>query len=82
MRNLCIIQKYISSLENSYFFHPLMIISSKIKQQLQTSRKVYFVDNGFISALSLKFSKNFGRLYENVVFLELVRRFLNKGELF
>jgi predicted AAA+ superfamily ATPase len=76
------IQKYISSLENSYFFHPLMIISSKIKQQLQTSRKVYFVDNGFISALSLKFSKNFGRLYENVVFLELVRRFLNKGELF
>jgi len=76
------IQKYISSLENSYFFYPLMIISPKIKQQLQTSRKVYFVDNGFISALSLKFSKNFGRLYENVVFLELMRRFLNKGELF
>lgn len=76
------IQRYLSSLENSYFFHPLMIISPKIKQQLQTSRKVYFIDNGFISSLSLKFSKNFGRLYENVVFLELMRRFLNKAELF
>ncbi|MEW6455374.1 MAG: ATP-binding protein [Acidobacteriota bacterium] len=76
------LQRYLSYLESSYFFHPLLILSQKIKQQLQTSRKLYFIDNGFISALSLKFTKNFGRLYENVVFLELIRKYLNKEEIF
>ena len=41
--------------------------------QLQYPRKVYFVDTGFMTALSTKFSKNMGRLFENVVFHKLAR---------
>ncbi len=66
--------RYISYMENSYFLESVPIFSYKIKDQLQYQRKIYFVDNGFISALSTKFSKNSGRLYENFVFGELKRR--------
>lgn len=68
------IQKYLSYIENSYFLYPLFILSPKVKNRLQTSRKIYFIDNGFITALSVKFSKNWGRLYENFVFIELLRK--------
>lgn len=65
---------YLSYIENSYFLESVPIFSYKIKDQLQYARKVYFIDNGFINALSTKFSKNSGRLYENFVFGELKRR--------
>lgn len=68
------LQRYISYIESSYFLYPLFIFSSKIKNRLQTARKIYFIDNGFITALSIKFSKNWGRLYENSVFVEFLRR--------
>ncbi len=35
---------------------------------------MYFVDSAFITFLSIKFSENFGRLMENTVFIELLRR--------
>ncbi|MEO0115208.1 MAG: ATP-binding protein [candidate division WOR-3 bacterium] len=66
---------YLAHIETAYFLKSLPIFSYKIKNQLQYPRKVYFIDNGFITTLSLKFSKNLGRLYENVVFQELQRRF-------
>lgn len=73
---------YISYIENSYFLYSLPIFSYKIKDQMQYPRKAYFIDNGFINALSIKFSKNFGRLYENLVFVELKRRGGLESELF
>lgn len=68
------IQSYLSYIENSYFLYSLPLFSFRIKDQLQYPRKIYFIDNGFITALSSKFSKNLGRLYENLIFLELKRR--------
>ncbi len=60
--------------EESYFCYFLPIFSYKIKSQAQYPKKVYFTDNSFITGLSLKLSKNIGRLYENTVFLELKRK--------
>ncbi len=68
------IQNYLSYIENSYFLYSLSLFSFKMKDQLQYPRKIYIIDNGFITALSSKFSRNLGRLYENLVFLELKRR--------
>lgn len=68
------IQSYLSYIENSYFLYSLSLFSFKIKDQMQYPRKIYFIDNGFITMLSSKFSKNLGRLYENLIFLELKRR--------
>ena len=73
---------YLSYIENSYFAESVPIFSYKIKDQLQYPRKIYFVDNGFITALSTKFSKDFGRLYENLTFQELKRRADYQTEIF
>lgn len=65
---------YMNYVESSYFTHSLPIFSPKVKDQLQYARKVYFIDCGFINALSTRLSKNMGRLYENTVAIELLRR--------
>jgi len=68
------VQKYISYIENSYFSFSLPIFSYKIKEQIQYPKKIYFIDNAFINSISTKFMNNFGRLYENIVAIELKRR--------
>ena len=37
-------------------------------------RKVYVVDNGFVASKAFSLSDNLGRLLENQVFIELIRR--------
>ncbi|MBE0433997.1 ATP-binding protein [candidate division WOR-3 bacterium] len=68
------LQRYIAYIENSYFMVSLPIFSYKMKDQMQYARKVYFIDNIFINSISTKFSDNLGRLYENMVAVELLRR--------
>lgn len=75
------IQTFLNHIETAYFMYSIPILSPKVKNQLQCPRKVYFIDTGFISHLSTKFSKNLGRLYENVVFLELKRMQANDSNL-
>lgn len=65
------VDNYLSYIEMSYFMKELFIFNPVVINQLQYPRKVYFVDTGFMTALSTKFSKNMGRLFENVVFRKL-----------
>ncbi|NTU47083.1 ATP-binding protein [Candidatus Roizmanbacteria bacterium] len=46
----------------------LYIFSPSVVNQLQYPRKNYFIDTGFITALTTKFSKNYGRLFENYIY--------------
>ncbi|MDR0281762.1 MAG: DUF4143 domain-containing protein [Candidatus Peribacteria bacterium] len=41
----------------------------------QTLKKFYLLDNGFLNAISFKFSDDYGKLFENMLFVELYRRF-------
>ena len=68
------LQKYIFYIENSYFAFSLPIFSYKIKDQMQYPKKIYFIDNAFINSISTRFLNNFGRLYENIVAVELKRK--------
>ena len=68
------LNKYLSHIESSYFLKPLFYYAPSLKNQLQYPRKPYFIDNGFISCLSTKFSKNYGRLFENFVFRQLYKK--------
>jgi hypothetical protein len=65
---------YIGYLSSSYFLQPVEIFSTKVKDSMQYQRKPYFIDNGFITALSTKMGKDLGRKYENCVAVELMRR--------
>lgn len=46
----------------------------KLKEQYSNPKKVYVVDPGIINAVSFKVSPDIGKLYENLVFIELLRR--------
>jgi len=67
------IDKYISYLEDSFLVISLMRFSFKYKEQIKAARKIYLVDNGLIGT-SFNFSPDYGKLLENLVFIELVRR--------
>ena len=69
------LNKYLSHIESSYFLKSLFYCAPSLKNQLQYPRKPYFIDNGFIFSLSTKFSKNYGRLFENFVFWQLYKKY-------
>ncbi|RZN34547.1 MAG: ATP-binding protein [Methanosarcinales archaeon] len=46
----------------------------KLKEQFANPRKVYVIDTGLINAIAFKVSSDIGRLYENLVCVELKRR--------
>lgn len=60
--------------ENAYFMFSLCKWDYSIKKQLLNPKKVYCIDNGFITVNSFSFSENRGRMLENLVFVELKRR--------
>lgn len=64
---------YTNYAQESYFCFFLPIFSYKIKDQLKYTQKVYFSDNSFITQISFRFSKDYGRLYENAVALQIIR---------
>jgi predicted AAA+ superfamily ATPase len=68
------VQKFIGYLEETYLFQPVSRYNNKIKNQQKTAQKIYIIDNGFIKARSFELSPNYGRLLENLVFAELLRR--------
>jgi predicted AAA+ superfamily ATPase len=65
------VSNYIHWLEESFFLQLLEIHSPRVKDRLQHPKKVYFIDNFFISRFSSNFSQNLGRLMENFVGLRL-----------
>ncbi|HEY0089323.1 MAG TPA: ATP-binding protein [Candidatus Lokiarchaeia archaeon] len=73
------IKAYLSYLEECILIFQIPIFSYSLKVQEVNPKKIYCIDNGLRNAVSFKFSKDEGKLAENLVFLELKRR---KKEIF
>jgi len=73
------VQKFISYLEEPFLFFNLTKYDTKIRRQYKAPKKSYIIDNGFIKARSFELSHNYGRLLENLVFIELLRKNLKVG---
>ena len=67
-------KKYMDYLHEPYLFYYLSRYNNKLKLMKKAPRKVYVVDNGFVAAKAFSVTDNLGRLLENQVFIELVRR--------
>ncbi len=67
-------KKYMDYLHEPYLFYYLSRYNNKLKLMKKAPRKVYVVDNGFVGSKAFSLSDNLGRLLENQVFIELVRR--------
>ncbi|MFA4669462.1 ATP-binding protein [Pyrococcus kukulkanii] len=72
--NLQTVKNYIEYLTSAYLIFEVPKFSFKLKDQLTGERKVYTVDVGLINAIVPRISENIGRIMENLVFLELMRR--------
>ena len=73
------VQKFVGYLEEPYLFQHLTRYDTKIKNQQKAAQKIYIIDNGFVKARSFELSPNYGRLLENLVFVELLRRHYQPG---
>ena len=68
------VSEYIYYLSRSYLLFELKRISTSLKQQYTSIKKIYCVDTGFPSHIGFKFNEDKGRMLENLVFIELKRR--------
>lgn len=67
-------KKYMGYLHEPYLLYYLPRYNHKLKLMAKAPQKVYVVDNGFVAAKAFSVSENLGRLLENQVFVELLRR--------
>lgn len=74
------LQKFCDYLQQTYLFFYLPRYNNKMKLMQKAPQKIYIVDNGFLSSSAFQTSENKGRLLENLVFLELLRRKNKVGE--
>lgn len=68
------VKDYLYYYEQSYLFFYLKKFDFSVKKQMMNPKKVYAIDPAFVHRLGFNFSENKGRILENIVFLELMRR--------
>ncbi len=65
---------YIDAFVNSFLYFLVYRFDESAKRINKSEKKVYIVDNGIRNIIVLKRKPNYGKLLENLVFLELLRR--------
>lgn len=68
------VKKFCDYLHEPYLFFYLPRYNNKLKLMKKAAQKVYIVDNGFVQSSAFSLSENLGRLLENQIFIELLRR--------
>ena len=70
------VERYVSSFLESFLFYKVEAFNIDGKQFLKRNYKYYIIDTGFINYLLGKTAnKNYGHIIENIVYLELRRRY-------
>ncbi len=68
------IKEYTKYLEEAYLIFVTNIFSYSLKKQFINPKKIYCVDSGIRRIVGFVFSEDIGRIFENMVFIELKRR--------
>ncbi|MEW6095377.1 MAG: ATP-binding protein [bacterium] len=68
------IHRFSHYLKSAFLIDFVPRFSYSLRNQMQTERKVYFIDNGMHNAIAFKFSEDKGKLLENAVFGHLKRQ--------
>jgi len=73
------VKKFLLYGAEAYLFAELPRFHYGARKRLKFDRKAYVFDNGFLIAKKVFTSPDYGRLLENMVFVELVRRTFRPG---
>lgn len=73
------VEEYISLLEKTYVIFRLLPLSRNIRNEISTSRKIYFYDNGIRNAIigdfkPIEFRQDIGALWENFMVSERIKK--------
>lgn len=68
------VKNYINYLENSYLVFTVPKYDYSVSKQVYSHKKAYVIDTGMVNLVSFKFSRDYGKILENIVFVELKRR--------
>lgn len=74
IRSVHTVENYLEYLKEAYLIFNLDRFSDKSKESLKSPRKAYAYDLGIINSIKFKISPDLGRLLENLVAIELLRR--------
>ena len=65
---------YMGYTQDCFLFFLHYPLEFSVKKTLKARKKSYFIDNGLLTNITSNFSNNFGKLLENLIFIELKRR--------
>lgn len=80
MSSVSTTQKFCKYMTEPFLFFFLPRFNNKLKLMLKADQKVYVIDNGFVNSAAFNLSENSGRLLENQVFVEMLRRGYKPGQ--
>ena len=80
VKNQITLTNWVRYLEEAYLLFKVERFSYKLKQTIIAPKKIYCVDNGLIREAGLAPTENRGRLMENIVALELIKKSMNESE--
>ena len=66
--------QYLQYLEDAYAVFSVPIFRGSVREEQRHPQKIYSIDNGFKTLFTTAHSKDFSKLYENLVFLQLRRK--------
>jgi predicted AAA+ superfamily ATPase len=67
-------RRYLEYFNEAFLLQFAPFFSYSVKKQTYNPQKVFAIDTGLRNAVSFKFSEDSGKLLENIVFLELLRK--------
>ncbi|ACP48865.1 conserved hypothetical protein [Sulfolobus islandicus Y.N.15.51] len=67
--------RFTECMQNAYLIFFMKALSPKLSEMVRYDRKVYSIDNGISNVLGYRLNQNVGSLFENLIFLELLRRY-------
>src|SRR5690606_33022619 len=74
IKSISSVKGYLDYFEQSYLLSYIKKFDYSVKKQILNSRKVYAIDQAMCNRLGFSFSENRGRVLENIVYLQLLRK--------